>query len=133
FQEALEVVTTGLALAPKDSTLVNNYSAVWSQWALSAIDAGKPAEALAILERAAAAVPGGGFEGMQSLVYIRPADARIREGRWDDALAAAVPGLDVLPGEPRKELEKWLGYFAQERSAALAEKEGEAEALGALR
>jgi tetratricopeptide (TPR) repeat protein len=133
FQEALDVVTTGLALAPKDATLVNNLSAVWSQWALSAVDAGKPAEALAILERAAAAVPGGGFEGMQSLVYIRPADARIREGRWEDALAAAVPGFEVLASEPRKELEKWLGYFGQEWSAALAKKEGEAEALVALR
>ncbi|TIM48478.1 hypothetical protein [Mesorhizobium sp.] len=133
FQEALEVVTTGLALAPKDAALVNNHSAVWSQWALSAVDAGKPSEALAILERAAAAVPSGGFEGMQSLVYIRPADIRMREGRWEDALAAAVPGFEALAGEPRKELEKWLGYFGQEWSAALAKKEGEARALGALR
>lgn len=133
FEEALEVVTTGLALAPQDATLVNNYSAVWSQWALSAVDAGKPAEALAILERAAAEVPGGGFQGMQSLVYIRPADALIREGRWDDALAAAVPGLEVLAGEPREDLERWFGYFGQEWSAALAKKEGEPEALRALR
>jgi len=133
FQEALEVLTTGLALAPQDATLVNNHSAVWSQWALSAVDAGNPAEALAILERAATAVPGGGFQGMQSLVYIRPADARMREGRWEDALAAAVPGFEVLAGEPRKELEKWLGYFAQEWSTGLAKKEGEAEALVALR
>lgn len=133
FEEALEVVTTGLALAPKDATLVNNHSAVWSQWALSAVDAGKPSEALAILQRAIAAVPGGGFQGMESLVYIRPADARIREGRWDDALAVAVPGFEVLRGEPRKELEKWLGYFGQEWSSALAKKEGEPEALGALR
>jgi tetratricopeptide (TPR) repeat protein len=133
FQEALQVVTTGLALAPEDATLVNNHSAIWSEWALSAVDAGKPAEALAILERAAAAVPGGGFEGMQSLVYIRPADARIREGRWEDALAAAVPGFEVLAGEPRKDLDKWLGYFGQEWSTALAKKEGEAEALRALR
>ena len=133
FPEALEVVTTGLALAPKDAALVNNQSAVWSQWALSAVDAGKPAEALAILKRAAVAVPSGGFEGMQSLVYIRPADKRMREGRWDDALAAAVPGFEALAGEPRKELEKWLGYFGQEWSAALAKKEGEAKALGALR
>ena len=133
FQEALEVVTTGLALAPKDAALVNNHSAVWSQWALSAVDAGKPAEALAILKRAAAAVPSGGFEGMQSLVYIRPADKRMREGRWEDALAAALPGFEALAGEPREDLEKWLGYFGQEWSAALAKKEGEAKALAALR
>ena len=133
FQEALQVVTTGLALAPKDATLINNHSAVWSQWALSAVDAGKPAEALDILKRAAAAVPSGGFQGMQSLVYIRPADARMREGRWDDALAVAMPGFEALAGEPRKELEKWLGYFGQEWSAALAKKEGEPTALGALR
>ncbi|MER8486440.1 hypothetical protein [Mesorhizobium sp. M1322] len=133
FQEALQVVTIGLALAPKDAALINNHSAVWSQWALSAVDAGKPAEALAILKRAAAAVPSGGFQGMQSLVYIRPADARMREGRWDDALAAAVPGFEALAGEPRKELEKWLGYFGQGWSAALAKKEGELKALEALR
>lgn len=133
FQEALEVVTTGLALAPQDASLVNNHSAVWSQWALSAVDAGKPAEALAILKRAAAAVPGGGFDEMQSLVYIRPADKWMREGRWEEALAAAMPGFDALAGEPRKELEKWLGYFGQEWSAALAKEEGEARALGALR
>lgn len=133
FQEALQVVATGLALAPKDAALINNHSAVWSQWALSAVDAGKPGEALAILERAAVAVPGGGFQRMKSLVYIRPADGRMREGRWEDALAVAALGLESLAGEPREELEKWLGYFGQEWSAALAENEGEPEALGALR
>jgi tetratricopeptide (TPR) repeat protein len=133
FQEALEVMATGLALAPQDATLVNNHSAVWSQWALNAVDAGKPEEALAILKRAATAIPGGGFEAMQSLVYIRPADKRMREGKWEEALAAAVPGLETLAGGPRKELERWLGYFGQEWSAELAKKDGEPKALSALR
>lgn len=133
FPEALEVVTTGLALAPNDAALVNNHAAVWSQWALSAVDAGQPAEALDILRRAAAAVPGGGFDEMQSLVYIRPADKRMQEGLWDDALAAAEPGFAALSGESRKELEKWLGYYGQEWSAALAKNEGEPKALAALR
>lgn len=133
FEEALEVVATGLALAPRDAALLNNNSAVWSEWALSAVDAGQPIEALAILKRAAAAVPGGGFEEMQSLVYIRPADKRMREGQWEEALAAAVPGFEMLADEPRKELEQWLGYFGQEWSASLAAKGGEAKALAALR
>lgn len=107
FQDALDVVATGLALAPKDAALVNNHAAIWSQWAMSAIDTGKADEAIAILKRAAAAVPDGGFTDMQAWVYLKPGEARVRDAKWEEALAVTEPGLAKLDAGPREEVAKW--------------------------
>jgi tetratricopeptide (TPR) repeat protein len=109
---ALDVVTTGLALAPTDAALVNNHRAIWGQWVEGAIDAGRADEALALLARAAAAVPDGGFAEMQPWVYLKGAEQKARAGKWEDALAAAAPGLDRLTDAPREELASWrLGLY----------------------
>ena len=92
-QAALEVIDTGLALAPKDAALVNNRLWAWQRWSEREIDAGHPDEALSILDRAAQAVPGGGFLERKAWVFLKPAEKHANEGRWEEALRSAEPGL----------------------------------------
>ena len=106
-QAALEVIETGLALAPQDAALVNNRQWVWQRWSEREIDAGRSEEALAILARAALAVPGGGFLERQSWVFLKSAEKQADAGEWERALAAAEPGLAKLTGTPRAEIVDW--------------------------
>jgi len=114
FEQALDVVGTGLALAPHDAALVNNQRAIWSRWAETAIDAGRTDEALAILSRAAEAVPDGGFGDLRPWVFLKRAEKLAGQSRWNEALAAALPGLDRLEGSARDEIVSWRsGLYAR--------------------
>ena len=118
-EQALEVIGTGLALAPRDATLRTNRLAVWQTFAEQSIDAGRADEALAILERAALAVPDGGFVERRAWVFLKGAEKRVSEGRWEEALAATGPGLERLEGPSRREVERWrsnlhLRWFSAE-------------------
>ena len=122
-EEAIDVLSTGLALAPKDAALVNNHQFVWSDWAETLMKANRNDEALAILRRAAAAVPDGSFVRMQSWVFIRQGEAHIDAGEWKEAVALVKPGLEKLDREPREELAEW-GESLHHRWAQSEEKEG---------
>ena len=107
WQRALEIAAVGVALAPKDAHLTNNQAAVWTRWAMSLADVGKRDEAVAVLKRAASALPDGGFEAMQSWVYIKPAEAFIVARNWPAAFSATEAGLAKLDAGPRRELAAW--------------------------
>lgn len=107
FAEAIKVVSTGLELAPEDATLLHNRRVIWGQWAQSEIEATHRKEALAILERAAAAVPDGGFLEMQSWVFIQEGQALLDKGAFRQALAVASPGFKVLSPQPKRILRDW--------------------------
>jgi hypothetical protein len=107
WEEALSVTGAGLALAPGDAALVNNRAVIWNKWVEAAIDAGQREEAIAILKRAAADVPKGGFLAMQSWVYIKPGETLVKAGQWEEALSLADAGLATLDPDPAAELKRW--------------------------
>lgn len=96
FQEAVQELAAGLTLAPDDALLNDNQLAAWQQWATTEIQAGRRDAALAILRNAAQAAPRGGFEAMQTWIYISPAEDLAKREHWADAIAiidAARPGF----------------------------------------
>ncbi|OAI50286.1 hypothetical protein AYO44_05730 [Planctomycetaceae bacterium SCGC AG-212-F19] len=106
FEEALQILDTGLDLAPRDASLRHNRKAVWTEWALKS---GADDDALAILTRAAREVPdeAGHFRSMQVYLFIRKGEERIGAKRWEEALAATEGGLQKLDETLRPELRKW--------------------------
>ena len=107
WQQAVDVITIGVELAPNDAALVNNQLVTWNRWAASLIDAGKRDEAVAVLKQAARALPKGGFEVMQAWVYIKAGEELIKARKWQAALSAGEEGLPRLDPVPRQELVKW--------------------------
>jgi len=107
WQQAVDVITIGVELAPNDAVLTNNQLAIWNRWAASLIDAGKRDEAVAVLKQAGKALPKGGFEAMQAWVYIKSGEELIKARKWQAAMAAGEEGLPKLDPAPRQELVKW--------------------------
>jgi tetratricopeptide (TPR) repeat protein len=107
FEEALNVLTTGVELAPKDATLLHNRKVVWGEWAEASAKAGKDDVALAILRRAAKEVPDGNFAVMQAWIYIRRGEEFVKAGEWEKALAAVEPGFQKIDKGPQEELRQW--------------------------
>jgi tetratricopeptide (TPR) repeat protein len=134
FSEAVQVLATGLELAPKDATLVNNHKVVWGEWAEATMKAGQEDEALALVRKAAAAIPGEAkhFQAMQAWLYIRPGEEAAKVGEWDKALAVVEPGLQKLDTGPREELRHWRAGLYLRWGNALAAKDQFAAAVDAL-
>lgn len=107
WQEAIEVITIGVELAPNDAVLANNQLAIWNRWATSLMDAGQREAAVAVLKQAATALPKGGFEAMQAWVYIKPGEELIKARKWQAAISAGEAGLPKLDPAPRQELAEW--------------------------
>jgi HEAT repeat protein/tetratricopeptide (TPR) repeat protein len=108
YEQALEVLATGLDLAPRDAALSHNRTAVWGMWAEAASRAGKE-EALAILTKAAAALPGEAdhFQSLEAWVYIRRGEEHVEAGEWEKAAALVPEGMHRLAGRARQELGAW--------------------------
>ena len=107
FEKALDVVSIGLRLAPDDHRFRHNQKALWQAWALTEIENGRHETAFSILARAAKAIPGGGFEQMQSYVFIHPGEKLVEAKQWEKALQLAGTGLNKLTPSARKELRRW--------------------------
>jgi tetratricopeptide (TPR) repeat protein len=122
YDEALQVLATGLRLAPQDAALRHNRTAVWGALAEAAMKAGQDAEALAILDRAAAEVPdaAGAFAGLKAWVYVRKGEEQARAGAWQKAADRIEPGLTHLDGRPREEFRRWaVSLYARWAQAEL--------------
>jgi len=122
FEEAVRVLSTGLALAPKDALLLNNSKAAWQQWAEATAAAGNDEEAIAILRRAAAALPDGNFPALQAWIYIRRGEELIKTGNWQQATSAIEPGLVKLDPVPQAELRRWMAEMPLRWALAELEK-----------
>jgi tetratricopeptide (TPR) repeat protein len=134
YSKALEVLATGLDLAPRDAALLHYRKQVWGLWAVATLDRGHDDEALDLLRKAAAAVPdeAAHFLAMQAWVYIRRGEKDIEAVAWERALAATKPGLDKLDGQPRRELAQWRAGVHLRWSQAEREKQRFEEALAVL-
>jgi tetratricopeptide (TPR) repeat protein len=107
YESAVNVLLTGVELAPRDATLLHNRKVVWGEWAEAAAKAGKDDEALAVLRRAATAVPDGNFPAMQAWIYLRRAEEFAKAGQWEKALAVVARGLKKVDEAAQKELREW--------------------------
>jgi tetratricopeptide (TPR) repeat protein len=134
FPEALQVLGTGLELAPKDATLLNNHKVVWGEWAEATMKGGQEDEALTILRKAAATIPAEAkhFQAMQAWLYIQPGEENIRAEQWEKALAVVAPGLSKLDPQPRKELRQWQAGLYLRWSNALLTKGQHEKAVAVL-
>jgi tetratricopeptide (TPR) repeat protein len=123
YEKSITVVTLALRLAPKDSDLLHNRKLAWTEFAAAALKAGRDAEAVAIVRRAAAEGLGKDFEAVQADLYCRQGEQLIKAGKWEQALAVAERGLGRVDAKPREALRKWragvfLRWAAAERRAA---------------
>ncbi|MFP6604449.1 MAG: hypothetical protein VB862_18100, partial [Pirellulaceae bacterium] len=107
FEQALEVSSVALRLAPEDKRFLHNQQALWQTWALSEIENNNRQEALEILTRAAKAMPKAGFEEMRAYAYIYPGEKLAQAQDWEAALKLAATGLKTLPAVAQKELRSW--------------------------
>src|SRR5262249_40685511 len=92
----------------------------WGRWAVALIEAGKDEEALAVVDRASAALPGeaNAFPALRAFVLIRRGEELVRAGRWGDAVALLGPGLKQLDGAARAEFRAWgVGLFLRRPQA----------------
>jgi RNA polymerase sigma factor (sigma-70 family) len=123
YEQAEQVLDAGLELAPRDARLRHNRKAVWTQWALALVEQGKDSEALAVLRRAAAAVPDGHFTAMQAWVFIHKAESRARAGKWQEALAVLDPGKAQIDKPAAEELRHYrTGLRVRWAHAEMAER-----------
>jgi tetratricopeptide (TPR) repeat protein len=132
FDDAVHVLAIGLDLAPKDALLLHNRKAVWSEWAEASAKSGKVDEALAILRRAEATIPDGNFAALQAWLYIRPAEALIKAGEWENAVAAVEPGFQKIDKGPQEELRRWRGAVPLRWANALLSKRDYEKAVAVL-
>lgn len=107
WQQAIDVVSIGVELAPNDAVLTSSQHAIWTRWALSLIDAGQQDEAIAVLARAAKALPRDGFETLQAWVYIKPGEDLVKAGKWQAAFSTTGEGLTKLDPVPRRKFVEW--------------------------
>src|SRR5262249_32559805 len=86
-----------------------NRRVFWSQWAQMLARAGRDDEALAVLRRAAAAVPNEAnvFVEQQAALYLRRAGAHVEKGNWPQALDAVAARFDKVDNAARELLRKW--------------------------
>jgi tetratricopeptide (TPR) repeat protein len=132
FEAAINVLSTGVELAPKDARLVHNRKVIWGDWAMAAAKAGKEEEALDILRRASKEVPDGNFPVMQAWIYIRRGEELVSAGQWDKALAAAQQGLQKIDKGPQDELRRWQSGAAGRWVNGLVDEAKHEDALAVL-
>ena len=132
FEEVLNVVTVGLELAPKDDTLTNNHKVVWHKFAEHEMAAGREDAALAVVRRAATAIPGKEFVEAEADLYQREGQKLTRAGKWEEAIALAERGLTKVAEKPRKELTDTRNGLYLNWSNALAGKKEFEKAVGVL-
>ena len=107
WERGVEIADLGARLAPSDAGIAHNQEAVWTQWAMSRIDAGDADGAIAILDRAAVVLPERGFVEMQAMAFLRPGEELAEQGSFAAALETTEPGLRQLPPPARAELDSW--------------------------
>src|SRR5262249_52380542 len=128
YEEAARELEAGLALAPDDAALNNNYLATWQHWANAEIKAGHRDAALAGLRRAAQAPPTGDLEAGQSSGCLSPAQGRGKHGDWPKAGAVIDEARPQFQGRQLADLEMFEAGVYNEQALKLIGRKRWAEA-----
>lgn len=127
FEQALVVIGVGLELAPKDHGLLNNRKVAWVHYADAKLKNGTPAEALAILRRAAKQIGEKELQSAEADLFLRRGQELLKAGKWDEALALGAEGLKLTEGDQREKVRSWRnGLFLNKSNDRV--KKGEYEA-----
>ncbi len=119
FQDAVQELAVGLALAPDDPQLNNDHLAAWQQWATAEIQAGHRDAALAVLRNAERAAPQGGFAAMQTWIYISPAEELAKREDWAGAIAIVDPARASFQGRRLADMEQYEAGLYNRQGLAL--------------
>jgi len=137
FEQAVEVVNAGLRLAPDDPSLKAYQQAIWTTYAKEKADAGKYAESVAVLKRAAKEFTSdtekGNYTEMQSWVYMAPGEAMLKEDNWAAAVKLANEGIAIVDDVPQKQLSDWRTSLWLRWSYALIQDENFADAAKVMK
>jgi tetratricopeptide (TPR) repeat protein len=126
FEDAVRVIAFGQSIAPKVDSIETNAKFVWSEFIKATIEAGKDKEAIAIIARAAQAVPSYEEFRTPRLWFTQFGDTCLKDGKWEDALAIVPRALAVLPEAEAKAMHAWRSHAYRIWSQRLLE-QGEAD------
>ncbi len=129
WERGVEIAGLGARLAPSDAGIAHNHEALWTQWAMSRIDAGDADGAIATLERAAVVLPDRGFEEMQAMAFLRPGEQLAEQGSFAAALETTEPGLRSIAAAGAR----GARFLASRRLSALGKRRNRAWRLQAGR
>jgi tetratricopeptide (TPR) repeat protein len=107
FEKAVKVVSVGLRAAPNDAKLLNNQKVIWQDYAQWEMQAGREEAAIAVLRRAAAAVPESDFIVRQAYLFEEQAEPLLRAGELQKALAVVERGISKVDLPAQQRLRKW--------------------------
>ena len=107
FEQATDVLSLGLELAPADRTLLHNQKFVWHKRVDATIEAGDINGALALLKEAEKTTSDTSFLKMQAWVFIKQGETQIETGNWNQALQIAEQGRAQIEGKAQEELDRW--------------------------
>jgi tetratricopeptide (TPR) repeat protein len=123
FEDAVRVLAFGLTIAPKSRPLDNNHRIAWAGYIEATLKSGKDKDALALIGRAAKAVPGDKDFQSASHWFIRHGEKCIKEKGWEAGLAVVGRGLKVLPAGEGKKLLGWRSVVFRRWSQSLLGKQ----------
>jgi tetratricopeptide (TPR) repeat protein len=121
-EDAVRVLGFGRSLAPKLDSLRNNQRIAWAAFIDAELAAGKDTEALAVVRRAARAVPDDRDFQSGHHWFSRHGEKRIPDKGWEAGLAVVERGLKVLPKEEMPKLLAWRSSVFRRWSQSLLEK-----------
>lgn len=118
WEQAIAVSALGRRLSPDDEILASNQRAVWSNWAISLSASEDYAAALEILKRAEQEIPDQNFDPERIAVFLKPAEAAISRGEWQQAFAISNRAINLLEGAAQSEVGQWQSnlFLRQARS-----------------
>ncbi|HIF32042.1 MAG TPA: hypothetical protein EYG57_19990 [Planctomycetes bacterium] len=132
FATAVDVIETGLRLAPSDASLNHNRRVVYSKWVRSLAENGESDEAIAVLRRARRRMPDQQFVSLQAWVFIHEAESLIESTMWQEALSAVERGETRIDEDAVADLLQWkAGYFLRRNNDAVDRQEFD-EAMQAI-
>ena len=103
FRKAIDVLTVGLTLAPKDSLLKSNNVAVWMKYISNQVAAGKSSETLDLLKTTGEKLENVDLDDLRSAVFLIPARALAKKESWQEAIDLVAQGIEkVDEPEPKR-------------------------------
>jgi len=123
FEDALMVYEFGRDALGKNEKLDHNYKVVWEHHLDAVFGAGKIADGLKLLPRAAAAFPADKTISDPAEWVARAANQKAKADGWDKGLSFADAALKELTGKSATIVHKWRGSARRHWSQDLLEKD----------
>lgn len=132
FEDAVRVLAFGSSIDPESKALHNNHGLAWGAYIESVLETGADDEAVALIGRAAQAVPDERDFQRASHWFVRHGDGRIRDEGWEAGLSVVERGLKVLPDEEDRRIREWRSRLFRRWSQSLLEQQDAAGSLAVL-